>query len=99
MLLKSGILKKYQPIKSGTSVDDVIEFVRMKMYKDMNDIDGNDSVEGKEDANEVDEGKDDSSDDNDNDDTNSGDDETVLSKNSPIKNASKPSYNNEIPNV
>ena len=70
----------------------------MKMYKDMNDIDGNDSVEGKEDANEVDEGNDDESDNHDNDDTNSGDDEIVPGENTPTKMASKPSYLNHIPN-
>ena len=47
--------KKDEPIKSGTSADDAAEFVRRKARKDMNEIEGDDSVEEGEDSNEVDE--------------------------------------------
>ena len=47
--------KKNEPTESGTSVADVIEFVWRQMYKDLNDIEGDDSVEEEEDSNEVEE--------------------------------------------
>jgi len=101
--VKKWDLKKNEPTESGTSVADIIEFVRRQMYKDINDIEGDDSVEEEEDFNEVDEEKDAQSDDNEKDDTNSGNDEednnqAEASLNTPTKSASKPSYINQIPN-
>lgn len=95
--------KKNEPTESGTSVADVIEIVRRQMYKDLNDIEGDDSVEEEEDSNEVEEEKDYQSDNNENDDTNSGNDEednsqAEASQNKTMESAPKPSYNDQIPN-
>jgi hypothetical protein len=73
------------------------------MYKDLNDIEGDVSVEEEEDSNEVEEEKDDQSYDNENDDTNSGNDEednsqAEASQNKTMESAPKPSYNDQIPN-
>ena len=102
MLFKS-VIKKNEPTESGTSVADVIEFVRRQMYKDLNDIEWDDSVEEEEDSNKVEEEKYDQSDDNENDDTSSGNDEednsqAEASQNKTTESAPKPSYNDQIPN-